>query len=464
MACGQHRHMTACKRDFRGAIKDGNYRAQHRADRHHRNPDPSRAGILRNPAPDLARHGFASSIVARRLSPVRFAPSLTDSIADQPPPHPIKFRPISPDASVVRGHATFPQKLSHPTGINLTEMETTGCGTAIVTPFRTDGSVDEPALWALVNWQIESGIDFLVACGSTGEAATLEEDEWLDAVRIVVEAAAGRVPVWGGCTHNETRPCCARPRCSTVPGLAPCFPPTPTTTSRPRKASSSTFSRWRRGRPASCLRVQRSWPHRGNLEPETVLAWPNRPKHSGYQGSHRQPGPVRQVGPSSFPGVSRSFPATTTLPWGDRHGSPRTHQRRLQRGPSRSRGWCAPPFGHWATPAIGAELRATFRSELLGLEPRSRQDRSDLMGRCTDSCVYRWCRPPRHPRTTRKTSGRNGPAQARAPARGLALRGLLTVPTRFLDSLKSFFERFSTFCVFSRNFGIRPGSTTNSRG
>jgi 4-hydroxy-tetrahydrodipicolinate synthase len=84
-------------------------------------------------------------------------------------------------------------------------METTGCGTAIVTPFTADGSIDEPALWALVNWQVESGIDFLVACGSTGEAATLDEDEWLRAVRIVVEAAAGRVPVWAGCTHNNTR-------------------------------------------------------------------------------------------------------------------------------------------------------------------------------------------------------------------------------------------------------------------
>jgi 4-hydroxy-tetrahydrodipicolinate synthase len=84
-------------------------------------------------------------------------------------------------------------------------METTGCGTAIITPFWADGSVDEPALAALVNWQIESGIDFLVACGSTGEAATLEEDEWLRAVEIVIEAAAGRVPVWGGCTHNSTR-------------------------------------------------------------------------------------------------------------------------------------------------------------------------------------------------------------------------------------------------------------------
>ncbi len=84
-------------------------------------------------------------------------------------------------------------------------METTGCGTAIVTPFRTDGAIDEAALKALVNWQIASGIDFLVACGSTGEAATLDEEEWLRTVSLVTETAAGRVPVWGGCTHNNTR-------------------------------------------------------------------------------------------------------------------------------------------------------------------------------------------------------------------------------------------------------------------
>ncbi len=84
-------------------------------------------------------------------------------------------------------------------------MRTTGCGTAIVTPFRADGAIDAPALRALVRWQIEAGIDFLVACGSTGEAATLEEAEWLEVVRIVVDAAAGQVPVWAGCTHNSTR-------------------------------------------------------------------------------------------------------------------------------------------------------------------------------------------------------------------------------------------------------------------
>jgi 4-hydroxy-tetrahydrodipicolinate synthase len=100
-------------------------------------------------------------------------------------------------------------------------MEMTGCGTAIVTPFKGDGSVDEPALWALVNWQIESGIDFLVACGSTGEAATLDEDEWLQTVRLVIDAAAGRVPVWAGCTHNSTRVVCRQAAVlKRVPGVA----------------------------------------------------------------------------------------------------------------------------------------------------------------------------------------------------------------------------------------------------
>jgi len=84
-------------------------------------------------------------------------------------------------------------------------MKTTGCGTAVVTPFKVDGSIDEAALIALVNWQIDSGVDFLVACGSTGEAATLDEEEWLHTVNLVVETAAGRVPVWAGCTHNSTR-------------------------------------------------------------------------------------------------------------------------------------------------------------------------------------------------------------------------------------------------------------------
>jgi 4-hydroxy-tetrahydrodipicolinate synthase len=79
-----------------------------------------------------------------------------------------------------------------------------GCGTALVTPFTQAGEVDFPALRALVDWQISEGIDFLVPCGSTGEAQTLSDEERERVVASVVEVAAGRVPVMAGATHNDT--------------------------------------------------------------------------------------------------------------------------------------------------------------------------------------------------------------------------------------------------------------------
>jgi 4-hydroxy-tetrahydrodipicolinate synthase len=79
-----------------------------------------------------------------------------------------------------------------------------GCGTALVTPFHRDGAIDEKALRALVDWQIEQGIHFLVPCGSTGEAATLSNQEHLRVVRIVTEQCAGRVPVLAGLNQNDT--------------------------------------------------------------------------------------------------------------------------------------------------------------------------------------------------------------------------------------------------------------------
>jgi len=79
-----------------------------------------------------------------------------------------------------------------------------GCGTALVTPFRKDGSIDEPALRALVEWQIESKIDFLVPCGTTGETPTLTREEWLRVIDIVIEIADRRVPIVAGATSNAT--------------------------------------------------------------------------------------------------------------------------------------------------------------------------------------------------------------------------------------------------------------------
>jgi 4-hydroxy-tetrahydrodipicolinate synthase len=80
-----------------------------------------------------------------------------------------------------------------------------GCGTALVTPFRTDESVDLESLRALVDWQVENGVDFLVPCGTTGEAQTLTATERELVVRTVVEQAAGRIPVMAGATSNDTR-------------------------------------------------------------------------------------------------------------------------------------------------------------------------------------------------------------------------------------------------------------------
>ena len=80
----------------------------------------------------------------------------------------------------------------------------TGTGTALVTPFRCDGSLDEPTLRALLKRQIEAGIDFLVPCGTTGESPTLTHEEHLRVVEIAVDEAKGRVPVLAGAGGYNT--------------------------------------------------------------------------------------------------------------------------------------------------------------------------------------------------------------------------------------------------------------------
>jgi 4-hydroxy-tetrahydrodipicolinate synthase len=79
-----------------------------------------------------------------------------------------------------------------------------GCGTALVTPFRRDLSLDEPAMRKLVRRQIDAGIDFLVPCGTTGESPTLSEREHLRVVEITLEEASGRVPVLAGAGGYNT--------------------------------------------------------------------------------------------------------------------------------------------------------------------------------------------------------------------------------------------------------------------
>ena len=80
-----------------------------------------------------------------------------------------------------------------------------GCGTALITPFRPDLSLDEEGMRRLVRRQIEGGIPFLVPCGTTGENPTLSREEHLRVVEITLGEAQGRTPVLAGCGGNDTR-------------------------------------------------------------------------------------------------------------------------------------------------------------------------------------------------------------------------------------------------------------------
>ena len=91
-------------------------------------------------------------------------------------------------------------------------MKLQGCGTALITPFKQDQSIDELSLRELVVWQVESKIDFLFPCGTTGETPTLTHDEWLRVVDITVEVAGGRVPIVAGATSNSTADAVAKAR------------------------------------------------------------------------------------------------------------------------------------------------------------------------------------------------------------------------------------------------------------
>jgi 4-hydroxy-tetrahydrodipicolinate synthase len=79
-----------------------------------------------------------------------------------------------------------------------------GTGTALVTPFRDDGSIDEDRFVAHVHFQIEGGVEFLVPCGTTGEGATLTAEEQREVIALAVEASAARVPVMAGAGGNKT--------------------------------------------------------------------------------------------------------------------------------------------------------------------------------------------------------------------------------------------------------------------
>ncbi len=93
----------------------------------------------------------------------------------------------------------------------------TGAATALVTPL-TENGIDYDAFGKLIDWQIDSGIDALVVCGTTGEASTLTDDEHRDAIDFAVKHTAGRVPVIAGTGSNDTGYALDLTRCATESG------------------------------------------------------------------------------------------------------------------------------------------------------------------------------------------------------------------------------------------------------
>ncbi|MGD8955863.1 MAG: 4-hydroxy-tetrahydrodipicolinate synthase [Chromatiaceae bacterium] len=98
---------------------------------------------------------------------------------------------------------------------------------AIVTPMHPDGRVDENAFRRLIDWHVTQGTDAIVAVGTTGESATLDEKEHCDAIALVVEQAAGRIPVIAGTGANSTSEAIALTRCAQQSGADACLLVTP---------------------------------------------------------------------------------------------------------------------------------------------------------------------------------------------------------------------------------------------
>jgi 4-hydroxy-tetrahydrodipicolinate synthase len=98
---------------------------------------------------------------------------------------------------------------------------------AIVTPMHADGSLDEAAFRRLIDWHVEQGTDAIVAVGTTGESATLDEQEHCDAIALVVQQAAGRIPVIAGTGANSTSEAISLTRCAQQAGADACLLVTP---------------------------------------------------------------------------------------------------------------------------------------------------------------------------------------------------------------------------------------------
>lgn len=153
----------------------------------------------------------------------------------------------------------------------------TGCGTALVTPFTAGGAVDEKALRTLVDWQLAEGIDFLVPCGSTGEAATMTQAEHRRVVEIVVEQALGRVPVVAGAGSNDTARAIAMSRDMKAAGATHLLHVSPMYNKPPQRGLIEHFKRVADATDLPVVVYNVPGRTGGNIEAKTTLALANLP-------------------------------------------------------------------------------------------------------------------------------------------------------------------------------------------
>ncbi len=186
-------------------------------------------------------------------------------------------------------------------------MNLRGCGTALVTPFQSDGSVDEAALRSLVAWQVESKIDFLVPCGTTGETPTLTRDEWLRVVEITIEVVAGRVPIVAGATSNSTVDAIEKARTiAAVKGVDAILTASPYYNKPTQEGQYQHFKAIAEAVDKPLVLYNVPGRTGANIEPATAARLAKIEQHHRHQGSQRQHQPdgrPAQRGAGVVPGV-----------------------------------------------------------------------------------------------------------------------------------------------------------------
>ncbi len=212
----------------------------------------------------------------------------------------------------------------------------TGCGTALVTPFRRDLSLDEATLRQLVRRQIDAGINFLVPCGTTGESPTLTRAEHLRVVEITLEEAKGKVPVLAGAGgYNTQRSDRTGARARAAWASTASSPSLPTTTSPRRKASISTT---RPSPPPSAadhrLQRARAAPASTSSRPRW-RAWPQIENIVGVKEASGNIAQMANVIQQVPPTLHRALGRRCHHPAADGPGRPRRHFRGLERDPRR---------------------------------------------------------------------------------------------------------------------------------